>query len=226
MERPLSAPESGRPAARGAWAVAGLLAAAAAAGWTALLVLGDELPMGVVFWLLAWLAMMTAMMLPSASPLVLIYRRLAGRTGDSMLLAAGYLVVWTAVGVAAYALDRLLPDPGAAAVAAVLLVAGIYQLTPLKHACLRRCRTPLDFLVTRWRRGRLGALQLGVEHGAYCVGCCWALMAVLIVAASMALVWVGVIAVAVAAEKLLPRGPLLGKLGGIALVALGIAMIV
>lgn len=226
MEQPLSAPEPARPAARSAWAVAGLLAAAAAAGWVALLVFGDELPMGVWFWLLAWLAMMTAMMLPSASPLVLVYRRLAGRTADSALLAAGYLLAWTAVGLAAYGLDRALADPGAAAVAGVLVFAGIYQLTPLKYACLRRCRTPLDFLVTRWRRGRLGALKLGVEHGAYCVGCCWALMAVLVVAASMALVWVGVIAAVVAAEKLLPRGPLLGKLGGLALVALGIAVVV
>ncbi len=203
-----------------------VLAAIAAAAWTALITVGEEIPMALPFWLVAWLVMMTAMMLPSASPLVLVYRRLAGGRADSVLVAAGYLLAWTAVGLAAYGLDRLLAEPGAAAVAAVLVVAGVYQLTPLKEACLHRCRAPLDFLVTRWRRGRLGALRLGVEHGGYCVGCCWALMAVLVVAASMALVWVAVIAAAVAAEKLLPRGPLLGKLGGLALVALGIAMIV
>jgi predicted metal-binding membrane protein len=115
-------------------------------------------------------------------------------------------------------------DPGDAAIGAVLVVAGLYQLTPLKTACLKKCRNPLDFLVARWRRGRVGALRLGAEHGAHCVGCCWGLMAVLIVAGAMGLVWVIAIAATVAAEKLLPGGQWLGRLGGLALVAGGIVV--
>jgi predicted metal-binding membrane protein len=185
--------------------------------------MGDEMPMGAGLWLGAWTTMMAAMMLPSAAPLVLLYAKRSTAV-HSALLTAGYLAAWAAVGLAAYALDMRLPDPGNAAVAAVLVAAGLYQLTPLKTGCLRRCRSPLSFLVTRWRPGSLGAFRLGVEHGAYCVGCCWALMAVLVVAGAMGLVWVIAIALAVAAEKLLPAGPLLGQAGGIALVAVGIAV--
>jgi predicted metal-binding membrane protein len=185
--------------------------------------MGDEMPMGAGLWLVAWTAMMAAMMLPSAAPLVLLYGRRSTAV-NSGLLMAGYVLAWAAVGLAAYAIDMRLPDPGNAAVAAVLVAAGIYQLTPLKAACLTRCRSPLDFLVTHWRNGRTGAFRLGAEHGAYCVGCCWALMAVLVVAGAMGLVWVIAIALAVAAEKLLPAGQLLGRVGGIALVAAGIAV--
>jgi predicted metal-binding membrane protein len=137
---------------------------------------------------------------------------------------AGYVLVWAAVGLAAYEISMRIMDPGDGAVAAVLLLAGVYQLTPLKSACLKRCRSPLDFLVTHWRNGRLGALRLGAEHGAYCVGCCWALMVVLVVAGAMGLVWVIAIGLAVAAEKLLPAGQWLGRVGGIALVVAGIAV--
>jgi predicted metal-binding membrane protein len=185
--------------------------------------MGDEMPMGTGLWLGAWMAMMAAMMLPSAAPIVLLYGRRSD-TVDSTLLMTGYLLVWALVGVAAYAVDMRVGDPGDAAVGAVLIAAGIYQLTPLKTACLKRCRNPLDFLVTHWRSGRVGALRLGAEHGAYCVGCCWALTAVLVVAGAMGLVWVVAIAAAVAAEKLLPAGQWLGRVGGIALVAGGIVV--
>ena len=181
------------------------------------------MPMGAGLWLGAWTVMMAAMMLPSAAPLVLLY----GRRSDTLastLLMAGYLLTWAFVGLAAYSVDMRLPDPGDGAVAAVLIAAGFYQFTPLKSACLRRCRGPVDFLVTHWRAGRLGALRIGLEHGAYCVGCCWALMAVLVVAGAMGLVWVVAIAAAVAAEKLLPGGPWLGRLGGIALLVAGIVV--
>jgi predicted metal-binding membrane protein len=193
-----------------------LLAAVAAGCWAVLFALGDEMPMGVGLWLGAWTAMMAAMMLPSAAPLVLLYGRRSNPV-DSGLLMAGYVTVWAAVGVAAYELDMWLPDPGDGAVATVLILAGLYQLTPLKHACLQRCRSPLDFLVTRWRKGPLGAVRLGAEHGAYCVGCCWALMVVLVVAGAMSIAWVVAIGVAVAAEKLLPGGPILGRIAGIGL---------
>jgi predicted metal-binding membrane protein len=200
-----------------------LLAAAAAAAWAGLLALEDEMPMGAGLWLGAWTVMMAAMMIPSASPLVLLYARASSlsRTG---LLTSGYLLTWAGVGVAAYLLDMRLPAPSDAAVASVLVGAGIYQFTPLKHACLKHCRRPADFLMTRWRAGHVGAFRLGLEHGAFCIGCCWALMAVLVVAGAMGLIWVVAIALAIAAEKLLPAGPLLGRLGGVALIVAGIVV--
>jgi predicted metal-binding membrane protein len=200
-----------------------LLAGIAGASWVLLFAMGDEMPMGAGLWLGAWTVMMAAMMLPSASPLVLLYSRRSD-TLASTLLMAGYLLTWAFVGLAAYAVAMRLPDPGDGAVAAVLIAAGVYQFTPLKSACLRRCRSPVDFLITHWRAGRLGALRIGLEHGAYCVGCCWALMAVLVVAGAMGLVWVVAIAAAVAAEKLLPGGPWLGRVGGIALLVAGIVV--
>jgi predicted metal-binding membrane protein len=186
--------------------------------------MGDEMPMGFGLWIGAWTVMMAAMMLPSTSPLVLLYARQS--TGmSSALLATGYLAVWAGVGLAAYGVDMRLPDPSNRVVGAVLIGAGLYQLTPLKTACLKRCRNPADFLVTHWRRGRAGALKLGVEHGAYCVGCCWALMGVLIVAGSMSLAWVVAIALVVAGEKRLPAGQLLGRLGGVGLLVAGIVVV-
>jgi predicted metal-binding membrane protein len=194
------------------------------AAWAALLAMGDEMPMGAGLWIGAWTVMMAAMMLPSTSPLVLLYARLSTAL-SSALLAIGYVAVWAGVGLAAYAIDMRLPDPSDRVVGAVLIGAGLYQLTPLKTACLTRCRNPADFLVTHWRRGRVGALRLGVEHGAYCVGCCWALMGVLIVAGSMGLAWVLAIALVVAGEKLLPAGQLLGRLGGVGLLIAGIVVV-
>jgi predicted metal-binding membrane protein len=200
-----------------------LLAGIAGASWVLLFAMGDEMPMGAGLWLGAWTVMMAAMMLPSASPLVLLYSRRSDTLASTFLMA-GYLLTWAFVGLAAYAVAMRLPDPGDGAVAAVLIAAGVYQFTPLKSACLRRCRSPVDFLVTHWRAGRLGALRIGLEHGAYCVGCCWALMAVLVVAGAMGLVWVVAIAAAVAAERLLPGGPWLGRVGGIALLVAGIVV--
>jgi predicted metal-binding membrane protein len=201
----------------------GLLLVSAAA-WAALLAMGDEMPMGAGLWIGAWTVMMAAMMLPSTSPLVLLYARQSTAL-SSALLTTGYVAVWAGVGLAAYAIDMRLPDPSDRVVGAVLIGAGLYQLTPLKTACLTRCRNPADFLVTHWRRGRVGALRLGVEHGAYCVGCCWALMGVLIVAGSMGLAWVLAIALVVAGEKLLPAGQLLGRLGGVGLLIAGIVVV-
>jgi predicted metal-binding membrane protein len=196
---------------------------ASVAVWAALLSMGDEMPMGFGLWIGAWTVMMAAMMLPSTSPLVLLYAK-RSTAAHSALLTAGYLLVWAAIGLAAYEVAMRLPDPSNRVVGAVLIGAGLYQLTPLKTACLKRCRNPVDFLVTHWHPGRVGALRLGVEHGAYCVGCCWALMGVLIVAGSMSLAWVVAIALVVAGEKLLPAGQLLGRLGGVGLLVAGIVV--
>ncbi|MGH3131632.1 MAG: DUF2182 domain-containing protein, partial [Gaiellaceae bacterium] len=174
----------------------------------------DAMPMGAAAFVASWGLMMTAMMLPSAAPLVLVYRR--SRAG----LVAGYLAVWLATAVPAYAAAMLVPD-SSRFLAAVLIAAGVYQLTPLKSACLRRCRSPLDFLMTRWRRG---AVRVGLEHGAYCVGCCWSLMAVLVVAGAMSLAWAAAIAALVLAEKVAPAGERVATVAGLALVAAGVVV--
>jgi len=172
----------------------------------------------------SWTVMMAAMMLPSVAPFALLYARGASSSAAPGLLAVGYLGVWALVGIPAYALDRALGMDHPTATAAVLVAAGLYQLSPLKQACLRRCRSPVDFLVQHWHPGLSGAVRLGAEHGAYCLGCCLALMAVLVVAGGMGLIWVVAIAGVVAAEKLLPHGPLLGTIGGIGLVVAGIVV--
>ena len=193
----------------------GALAAATALAWAGLATWGGggmEAPRLAPF-LAAWTLMMVAMMLPSATPLVLLYRR-PGRAQ----LVAGYVLVWAAFGVPVYALAHAvdLMEVPAAAIAAVLVAAGVYQLTPLKAACLRRCRSPLDFLALRWGRR---PLRLGVDHGTYCVGCCWGLMAVLVVAAAMSLAAAALIAAVVFAEKVLRVGAWTARAAGVALLA-------
>jgi predicted metal-binding membrane protein len=164
--------------------------------------------------LVAWVVMMAAMMLPSSTPMFLLFRLQAsdGPLGELRTLAfgAGYLLVWAIVGAIVLVAQRLLdavmtPDLRPFGVAAVLLAAGAYQFTPLKATCRRACQTPADFLVRHWRSGTLGALRLGLDHGLYCFGCCWALMAVLVAAGGMGLAWVALIALIVLVEKLAPR---------------------
>ncbi|MQA72847.1 MAG: DUF2182 domain-containing protein [Solirubrobacterales bacterium] len=170
-----------------------------------------------------WVVMMAAMMFPSIAPMVVMHARIqaserdggkSARAGATALFVAGYLIAWTAAGLAAFAIfeaARSLDvgwlgwDRGGRYVAAgVLLAAAIYQLTPLKDACLRKCRNPLVFLLTAWRPGRSGAVRMGVEHGAWCVGCCWALMAALFALGVMSIGWMALVAAFIAAEKLLP----------------------
>jgi len=174
---------------------------------------------GATGFIVAWVVMMAAMMLPSAAPLVLLYRAAGsdGRAANTVPLVAGYLLAWAVFGAFVYATQQALSvaihsssalsDARPYAVAGTLAIAGIYQFTPLKQACLRQCRSPLGFLMHRWRRtGALNALRLGAEHGVYCVGCCWGLMAVLVVAGAMSLIWVVLIALIVFVEKLMPFG--------------------
>lgn len=184
-----------------------------------------------------WAVMMTGMMLPAASPLVLLYgasaRRSGGRTAGRQIyaLAAGYLFVWTVFSLGATALQRalaslLLVSPmmemtSARMSAVLLIVAGVYQLTPLKQACLRTCRSPLGFLMSRWRNGSAGAFRMGVEHGVYCVGCCWALMLLLFAGGVMNLTVIAALTAFVAFEKLAPIGLRGARVSGVLLLAAG-----
>ena len=170
---------------------------------------------------LMWAVMMVAMMLPSAAPTILMYGALVRKNGERgtvlpalWIFTSAYLLVWTAFSVAAtllqWILERMslltpeMTSSNTALSGLALIVAGVYQLTPLKQTCLGKCRNPLEFLVTRWRAGTGGAFRMGLEHGLYCVGCCWALMLLLFVAGVMNLVWVALIAGFVLVEKLLP----------------------
>lgn len=190
-------------------AVAALVAASAVA-WVALVTY--EPPMGFLGFTAGWSLMMAAMMLPSIAPLWLLSR------GSRVGIAVGYLAVWSVVGVVPYVgMDRGMDMT----VPVVLGLAGVYELSPLKSACLRRCRNPATFLMEHYRSG---AVRLGIEHGIWCLGCCVGLMAVLVLAASMQLVWAIVIAAAVFIQKVLPRGDVSARLIGIGLLVAAVAI--
>ena len=181
-----------------------------------------------------WTVMMAAMMLPSATPMILLHRLGAdGRLRTQLWSAsfvAGYLVVWASVGIVVWgagivASTIVMPEQRAFAVAAILVLAGVYQFTPLKSTCLRACRTPADFLLTHWHRGLGGQLRLGIEHGLYCLGCCWALMAIFLGVGAMSLVWAAAIALVVLAEKVLPRGVAFGRIAGTLLIVAGVIVL-
>jgi len=183
-----------------------------------------------------WSVMMIAMMLPSAMPMLLFFSAAQrSRRAPSMvamtasLFAAGFLLCWLAWSCLAAGLQwslqaLLVLSPQLTVVraplaAAILVVAGLYQFTPLKHACLARCQSPLSFLLTQWRDGPWGAVRMGMRYGAYCVGCCWALMALLFVVGVMNLMWIALLAIFVLIEKTTVRGPWLGRATGAALIA-------
>ncbi|HZS84431.1 MAG TPA: DUF2182 domain-containing protein [Stellaceae bacterium] len=190
--------------------------------------------------LLMWVVMMAAMMLPGAAPTILlvagIARRRAGAGGrvpaTAALFALGYLAVWGAFSLVATAtqwgLDQVMLPTTAGTVLAgiVFLGAGLYQWTPLKAACLRHCRSPLDFILHHWREGALGALATGMGHGLYCLGCCWMLMALLFAGGLMNPLWIAAIALLVLVEKTLPWGGRMAQLSGLALAAWGIGTLI
>ncbi|MDN7848555.1 DUF2182 domain-containing protein [Burkholderia seminalis] len=192
-----------------------------------------SLPTVIVMW---WV-MMIAMMTPGAAPLVMLYRRVlrhrgngeAGSAFTSVSLLAGYLTAWLAFSIGAAWLQALLQPAGlisammlwsksAALSAFVLALAGLYQFSPLKRACLRQCRAPAAFLVAHWRPGVAGSFLLGARHGAYCVGCCWLLMALLFVGGVMNVVWIAALSLFVFAEKILPGGERVGRALGVVLI--------
>jgi predicted metal-binding membrane protein len=192
----------------------------------------------VFFTFAMWVVMMVGMMTGSALPVMLLFagahaRRGAGRAPFIVLIfGLGYLTVWVGFSACAtlaqWALHHaavLSPEMAASSPrigGAILCVAGVYQLTPFKRACLMHCQSPLGFLMTRWRDGTSGALQMGVRHGAYCLGCCWALMCVLFVAGVMNLVWVATLALFVFFEKIGPAGAVVARVAGAAMIVVGV----
>lgn len=191
---------------------------------------------GMMF--LMWTIMMVGMMVPSAAPLLLLHARVCRRRADGLaptgVFLGGYIIAWTLYSAGATLLqwgleEAALLSPMMTATSrlfsgVVLIGAGVYQFTPYKLACLRHCRSPVEFLATRWREGRYGAFLMGMEHGAYCLGCCWMLMVVLFVVGVMDLLWVAVLAVFVLVEKVAPHGRFIGRTAGALLIASGIVL--
>jgi predicted metal-binding membrane protein len=190
-----------------------------------------------------WSVMMAAMMLPSAAPMILlhasIYRRRVPQDAAvraSALFILGYLAVWTAFSLAAAGLQwalaaaallsEMMRTTSTQVAAALFICAGVYQWTPLKRACLRRCRSPLDFVMAYWREGAWGSFAMGLRHGGFCLGCCWLLMLLLFVGGLMNLAWIAGLAVFVMVEKLAPAGHWVEHAAGLFLVAWGVIALV
>jgi predicted metal-binding membrane protein len=195
------------------------------------------------FWVSSWVVMMAAMMFPSIAPMVLMQRRIQqgkrerGEVVDVVatpLFVAGYLLTWSTAGLVGYTIlwtgHEWSPaflgwdDAGPYVAGAAVLAAGLYQLTPFKDVCLTKCRSPFEFLLTAWRPGGVGALRMGVVHGAWCVGCCWALMVALLALGAMSVGWMIFIAALIAVEKLLPAKRVANRAIAVLLVALGLGV--
>jgi predicted metal-binding membrane protein len=242
--RQVGAPGSPLAAARAHLGlIAVLLALAAVAWWSTAdrmtgMDAGPGTALGALGWFLGvWAVMMAAMMFPSAAPTVALYARMTRRRAPiaPLLFTAGYLLTWTAAGLLAYGIfvgarsalgDELAWDgAGRWLAGGTLAVAAAYELTALKDACLTKCRSPIGFLLGSWRDGLTGALNMGARHGAWCVGCCWALMAALFALGVMSLAWMAFVAALIALEKVLPwkRATTYGV--GLILLALAILLV-
>jgi predicted metal-binding membrane protein len=216
-------PSSPLAAARAHLGLIALLLVLAAVGWWSTadrmsgMDAGPGTPLGALGWFLGvWAVMMAAMMFPSAAPTVALYARMTRRRASAapLFFAAGYLLTWTVAGLLAYGIfelgravlgDQLAWDSAGRWVAGgVLIVAAAYELTPLKDTCLAKCRSPIGSLVGAWRHGLAGAVGMGARHGAWCVGCCWALMAALFALGVMSLTWMVFVAAIIALEKTVP----------------------
>jgi predicted metal-binding membrane protein len=231
-------------AARARLGLVALLVALAAVAWSSTadrmsgMDAGPGTALGALGWFAGvWVVMMAAMMFPSVAPTVALYARMARRAPRiaPLVFTAGYLVTWTAAGLLAYAAFRggraLLGGElawggaGRWLAGGTLVAAAAYELTPLKDVCLAKCRSPLGFLLSSWRDGLRGALDMGARHGAWCVGCCWALMASLFALGVMSLVWMAFVAALIALEKTLPWGRAATYATAAILLALGVAVI-
>ena len=199
-------------------------------------------PVDYLLMFIMWSVMMFAMMTPSAAPMVLTYTKITRQKQaafkpvlGTVVFYFGYLLIWMAFSVvatlaqgglhAATLLSPMMETTSPVLGGIILIAAGVFQFTPLKYACLSHCRTPLGYFMTEWREGKWGTLVMGIRHGAYCVGCCWLLMALLFVAGVMNLVWIAVIAAYVLAEKLIPGGHKLSYAIGALMAGWGVWMI-
>jgi predicted metal-binding membrane protein len=206
------------------------MAGVSAAGWS----LG-----GAVVFVAVWTVMMAAMMLPAAAPMILIFASAQARRArhvavPTWIFTSGYILVWLAAGLLVYVVvqigsdlaDQLTSADRASwaplALGATLVAAGLHQFTPIKRVCLTHCRSPFAFVAQHWRDGRAGALQMGLRHGGYCLGCCWALFAVMVAAGVMSLAWMLLLTLIVFIEKVLPQGRRASSMIGVALVVLGL----
>jgi predicted metal-binding membrane protein len=201
---------------------------------------GPGTDLGAIGWYVGvWVTMMAAMMLPAVLPVVLLFARISGdrmRRGQAAagtpVFLAGYFGVWTLFGLAAYGIARLIvaqhfsflrwENDGRYVAAAAIGLAAAYQLTPLKRVCLRHCRSPFALIFAHWHEGRLGAVRMGVEHGGWCVGCCWGLMLALFAVGVMSVAWMVIVSAAIFVEKALPRGERLTWALGALLVGLAV----
>ena len=196
-------------------------------------------PVEFVLIFLMWAIMMVGMMVPSAAPMILAFSNINRRRRQQgnpyvpvAVFLAGYLLVWAGFSFAAavtqvgLSLNFLLSPMMASASpifgAILLLAAGLFQLSPLKSVCLRHCRTPMGFITNDWREGHLGALRMGLHHGSYCLGCCWALMSLLFLLGVMNLLWIAALAAFVLVEKVVPAGAWVGRVAGAGLLAWGV----
>jgi predicted metal-binding membrane protein len=194
------------------------------------------------FIFLMWAIMMVGMMVPTAIPMTLVYGavvRKAARQGTvvapTLVFVAGYLAVWTlfslGAALAQWGLDRaallspMMVTTSPVIGAGLLIAAGLYQMTPLKRACLSHCRSPAHFISTHWRPHAAGAFRMGLEHGTYCLGCCWLLMGLLFVVGVMNLLWIAAIAVFVLLEKIIPHETLPARIGGLTMILIGSALL-
>ncbi len=191
---------------------------------------------------LMWAVMMVGMMTPTAIPMTLIYAAVARKAADqgtplapAAVFIGGYTVMWTLFSVGATAaqwgldqaalLSPMMVSTSPALGASLLIAAGVYQMTPAKNACLSHCRSPMHFISEHWRQGAAGAFQMGLEHGAYCLGCCWALMGLLFFGGVMNLLWIAAITLFVLLEKVLPIGVGGGRAAGVAMVIFGLVVL-
>ncbi|TPI75447.1 DUF2182 domain-containing protein [Mesorhizobium sp. B2-8-9] len=233
-----------------------LLGAVAAAAWVLLIrqqtgmdadmrmeMYSPTMGMGAPLFLAVWMIMMIAMMFPTAAPMILTFHQVqAGKRGRgeafvaTWVFVAGYMLVWGTVGVLAFAgaagAETLADHAGLSTATAariggaLLIIAGGYQLSPLKDLCLAKCRTPIGFILTSWRDGSWGAVRMGLEHGAFCLGCCWLLFLALFPLGIMNVAVMAVVTLLIFAEKTFPAGKGIAKVSGVALLLYGAAVLV
>lgn len=229
--------------------ILGSLLVLAAAAWALLIWQAAEtdemsltMGMSAPLWIALWVAMMTAIMFPTAAPMILMFARVYVKRAErgqpfvpTWVFAGSYLLLWSLAGVVAYGVavagDELanqsgwIMDNAARIGGGVLIAAGVYQLTPLKHICLSKCRTPISFILSSWRDGYSGAFRMGIEHGFFCLGCCWLLFLVLFPLGMMNIGVLALITVLIFAEKSLPIGRRVARAAALALVAYGAVVI-